>query len=253
MNIKNTYYGWKRDLPDFRDFDYKPNKETLLSLPAKVNLRPMCPPIYDQGQLGSCTANAIGAAFEFELLKQKIIDFTPSRLFIYYNERVIEGSVNADSGAQIRDGIKSINKQGVCTETSWPYIITKFKSKPVTKCYTEALKNKLISYHSINNDLNTMKACLADGFPFVFGFSVYDSFESPEVAKTGTVKLPLKTEKLLGGHAVCAVGYDDTLQRFIVRNSWGVAWGKVGYFTMPYAYLTNAKLASDFWTIRVVE
>jgi len=253
MNIKKTKYGWKKDIPDFRDFIYRPAKKTLISLPVKINLRSECPPIYDQGKLGSCTANAIGAAFEFELIKQKLNDFTPSRLFIYYNERAIEGSVNEDSGAQIRDGIKSINKKGVCKETSWPYITSKFKNKPSTKCYAEALKNQLISYHSLNNNLNTMKSCLADGFPFVFGFSVYNSFESSDVAKTGTVKLPLKTENLLGGHAVCAVGYDDALQRFIIRNSWGEAWGKGGYFTMPYAYLSNPKLSSDFWTIRLVE
>ena len=253
MNRKTASYGWNKDLPDFRDFLFKPQKETLLKLPKKINLQSKCPPIYDQGQLGSCTANAIGAAFEFELLKQKLADFIPSRLFIYYNERIMEDSVNNDSGAQIRDGIKSINKQGVCTETSWPYIISKFKSKPSTKCYKEALKNQLISYQSLSNNLNTMKSCLADGYPFVFGFSVYDSFESPAVAKTGHVKMPLKTEKLIGGHAVCAVGYDDATQRFIVRNSWGATWGKSGYFTMPYTYLTNDKLAGDFWTIRLVE
>jgi len=246
-------YGWKRDLPDFRDYIYEPPKQMLLKLPVKINLHSKFPSVYNQGALGSCTANAIGAAFEFELLKQKLTDFIPSRLFIYYNERVMESSVSIDSGAQIRDGIKSISKKGVCHETSWPYIISKFKNKPGDKCYEEALQNQLISYHSLNNDLMTMKSCLADGYPFVFGFSVYDSFEGADVAKTGKVKMPLKTEHLLGGHAVCAVGYDDAIKRFIVRNSWGSTWGKEGYFTMPYEYLTNAKLASDFWTIRLVE
>jgi len=250
MNTQRNY-GWVRDLPDFRDMVYEPAKIT--TLPKSIDLRKQCPAVYDQGQLGSCTANAIGGAFEFELLKQKLADFFPSRLFIYYNERVIEGSINTDSGAQIRDGIKTVNNQGVCHETLWPYVITKFKTKPTQKCYTDAKKHLVTSYLSIPQDLNQMKSCLAAGFPFVFGFSVYDSFEGATVAKTGVVNLPLKTEKLLGGHAVMCVGYDDVSQRFTVRNSWGTTWGLAGYFTMPYAYLTNGKLASDFWTIRIVE
>lgn len=250
MNTQHNY-GWVRDLPDFRDMVYEPAKIT--ALPQSIDLSKQCPAVYDQGQLGSCTANAIGGAFEFELLKQKLPDFIPSRLFIYYNERVIEGSINTDSGAQIRDGIKTVNNQGVCHETLWPYTISKFKTKPTKVCYTDAKKHLVTSYLSIPQDLNQMKACLAAGYPFVFGFSVYDSFEGADVAKTGVVNLPLKSEKLLGGHAVMCVGYDDVSQRFMVRNSWGTSWGKSGYFTMPYAYLTNGKLASDFWTIRIVE
>jgi C1A family cysteine protease len=210
--------------------------------------------VYDQGNLGSCTANAIGAAFEFELLKQdKTSDFMPSRLFIYYNERVMEHTVSIDSGAEIRDGIKSVNKQGVCPEKMLPYVITKFTVKPSATCYKEALKHQVLSYHSILRNLEQMKGCLAEGYPFVFGFTVYDSFESLAMSKTGKLNLPKKTEKILGGHAVLAVGYDETVKRFIVRNSWGNNWGLQGYFTMPYAYLTEENLSADFWTIRIVE
>ena len=179
--------------------------------------------------------------------------FTPSRLFIYYNERAIEGTLNEDSGAMIRDGIKSVVKQGVCKETDWPYVIARFTKKPAKTCYTEAMNHQVVSYQRVTQTLNQMKGCLASGYPFVFGFSVYESFETSTVAKTGKVPMPRSGETMLGGHAVAAVGYNDADQRFIVRNSWGGDWGKKGYCFMPYAYLTDPDLAADFWTIRMVE
>jgi C1A family cysteine protease len=248
-------YGWVPDLPDARDVLYAAPPQYLAKLPTKVDLRDQCPKeVYDQGQLGSCTANAIGAAFEFDLLKQGLTDFMPSRLFIYYNERSMEGTVGSDSGAQIRDGIKTVYKQGVCPESSWPYDISKFADQPPAECYTEASSHQVTSYQRVSRVLNQMKGCLAHGYPFVFGFSVYSSFESDEVAKTGVVPMPdVANEEFLGGHAVLAVGYDDAEQRFVVRNSWGDTWGMGGYFTMPYAYLTERSLASDFWAILQVE
>jgi C1A family cysteine protease len=226
----------------------------LGTLPASVDLRTQCPPkVYDQGQLGSCTANAISAAFEFGLLKQGLTDFMPSRLFIYYNERVIEGTVDSDSGAMIRDGIKSVHKQGVCAEDDWKYDIQRFTEKPPASCYQSALDNQALAYQRIPQSLNQLRGCLAHGFPFVFGFTVYESFESAEVARTGDAPLPAAGEAVLGGHAVLAVGYDDATARFLVRNSWGPDWGQGGYFTLPYAYLTDRGLASDFWMISQVE
>ena len=254
MALNQQWYGWSPDLPDLRDYAYAAPSAVVKKLPAKVDLRKSCPSIYDQGQLGSCTANAIGGAFEFGLLKKnKKSDFMPSRLFIYYNERVMEGTVKTDSGAQIRDGIKSVNKQGVCPEKMLPYFISKFAIKPGISCYREALKHQVLSYHRVSRNLDQMKGCLADGFPFVFGFTVYDSFESSAVAKTGKLNMPKKTEGVLGGHAVMAVGYDDAAKRFIVRNSWGTGWGMSGYYTMPYEYLLEQNLSDDFWTILVVE
>jgi len=246
-------YGWVPDLPDQRDFSYAAPARVLRKLPDKVNLTPLCPPVYNQGQLGSCTANAIGGAFEFELMKQKTKVFMPSRLFIYYNERVIEHTVNNDNGAMIRDGIKSVNNQGVCSENLWPYNINKFASKPSTSCYSQALNYQVLSYHRVTRNLNQMKGCLADGYPFVFGFTVYESFETDKVAKSGILNMPAKKEKMVGGHAVMAAGYDDSKKRFIVRNSWGSDWGLKGYFTIPYDYLLTENLSDDFWTIRLVE
>jgi len=247
-------YGWLPDLPDQRDHQYAAPRRVLAKLPPKADLRPGCPPVYDQGQLGSCTANAIGAAHQFEQLRQEADKaFAPSRLFIYYNERAIEHTVDTDSGAMIRDGIKSVVKQGVCPETMWPYQIDAFTRRPTAPCYRTALAHQVVSYQRLTPDLDQMKGCLADGYPFVFGFSVYESFETSAVARTGVVPLPKAGERVLGGHAVLAVGYDDAAQRFLVRNSWGDKWGKKGYCLMPYAYFTTPGLASDFWTIRMVE
>ena len=246
-------YGWQPDVPDHRDHLYAAPIVHLAKLPSKADLREHCPPVYDQGQLGSCTANAIGAAIQFERRKQKLKpDFTPSRLFIYYNERVMEHSVASDSGAQIRDGIKSVAKQGDCPEKEWQYTIEKFTDKPSKKCYQDAVKYKAVQYQRVLQVLNQMKGCLASGYPFVFGFTVYSEFEGDAVAKSGVLDMPTPKEKSMGGHAVMAVGYDDKTQRFIVRNSWGDKWGQKGYFTMPYSYLTDSNLADDLWTIRVV-
>ena len=170
-----------------------------------------------------------------------------SRLFIYYNERVLEDTVDYDSGASLRDGIKTLRKQGACWEKTWPYLIERFTRKPSKKCYMEAKKHQIESYHRINS-LPEMLTCLAEGYPFVFGFTVYESFQSQRVAKTGVANMPKKKEKVLGGHAVMAVGYNRRQKKFIVRNSWGTKWGKEGYFTMPYEYLET--LSADFWTIR---
>ncbi len=174
-------YGWVPDTPDQRDHLYAVPVVQLKTLPPKVDLRPQCPNVvYDQGQLGSCTGNAIACAIQFERLKQKLKpDFVPSRLFIYYNERVMEGSVASDSGAQIRDGIKSVAKLGDCPETEWPYAIAKFATQPPAKCFSDALKYKAVLYQRVIQTQYQMKGCLASGYPFVFGFSVYESFESP--------------------------------------------------------------------------
>ena len=188
-------------------------------------------------------------AGNIEFLDKKIdSEYTDvSRLFIYYNERSLEDTVDYDSGASLRDGIKTLKDYGVCHERTWPYVISKFDVKPTVKCYNEAGKHRIESYHRLGT-INEMLACVAEGYPFVFGFAVYESFESQTVKRTGIADMPKKDERMIGGHAVMAVGYDQKQKRFIVRNSWGEQWGQAGYFTMPYAYFET--LASDFWTIR---
>lgn len=264
MSLKIAQYGWKPDLPDVRDFQLPVITwfqavaqwfSNLLKKPASVSvdLRAQCPPVYDQGALGSCTANAIGGMFEFMQQKQGVKPFMPSRLFIYYNERDLEGTVGYDSGAFIRDGMKVINKLGVCKETTWPYKISQFVVKPPQSSYTEGLLNQSVQYMRVNRTVADLQKCLTDGYPFVFGFTVYESFESAEVAATGIVPMPKAKEKVLGGHAVMAVGYDVQRKLVLVRNSWGSSWGIKGYFWMPIEYLTNSNLSDDFWTLRQVE
>jgi len=253
-------FCWIPDLPDRRDFLYIPVKEILLSLPFSVDLREQeqMPHVYEQGSLGSCTANAIGGALEFLEIKQKNKEiFTPSRLFIYYNERVVINTVDYDSGAYIRDGIKSVADLGVCPEQDWDYDISRFTQKPYTACYEHALSHQSLVYSRVNRSLSEMKACIAAGYPFTLGFTCYESLMSDMTASTGAISLPTATERTIGGHAILAVGYNDEHEdgggRFIIRNSWGEQWGKQGYGSIPYAYLTDSNLSDDFWTIRTIE
>lgn len=249
----NAWYGWKPDLPDARDHTFKLAKPRLEPLPDMSDLRGLCPPMFDQGPLGSCIAQAIPAAIQFGQRHQSLIDFAGSRLFLYYNARLSEGTPNEDSGAMIRDGIKSVVDTGICPETDWPYDIGRFTEKPPQAAYDAAQLTQVLQYQRLSGDLTEMLTCLAASTPFVFGFSVYDSFESDAVALSGVLDLPGPGEKLLGGHAVLCVGYDNLDQRFLVRNSWGEDWGMKGYFWMPYAYLTDPNLSDDRWAIQKVE
>ena len=248
------WYGWKPDLPDHRDFKYADIAPKRLKLPAKVDLRNCCSPIQNQGTLGSCTAHALVGALKFLDKKagRKVVNL--SRLFIYYNERAIEHHVQYDRGAHLRDGIKSLAHHGVCEEEEWPYRTDNrtFKLRPAKRCYEAALKHRVRSYHRIQT-LDEMQKCLASGYPFVFGFSVYQSFEAKQIEKTGILNMPRRNETLKAGHAVMAVGYDDEEERFLIRNSWGADWGKGGYFTMPYDYLATRDLSDDFWMIQASE
>lgn len=265
----NRGFGWIPDLPDHRDIYLMVDPRLLQQLPAAVDLRTqeaMKFPIFDQGNLGSCTANAISAAIAYAYYKQSLTQqaqiapqaqnpfFIASRLFIYYNERVMLNTVNSDSGAILRDGIKSVNRKGAAKETTWPYNIPQFTQKPPSNAYQEAQNYQAIQYRRLDNtDINTIKGCLASGFPFVFGFTVYQSFMTQQVAQTGKMPMPSKGERVLGGHAVLGVGYDDTTRTITVRNSWGPGWGDRGYFYMPYDYVTNTDLSVDYWTITMME
>lgn len=251
--------GWKRQLPDQRDRVWNMTGASV-TLPPLVDLRPQMPPVYNQGNLGSCTANAIAAAVEYVRKKQADpILFSPARLFIYYNERRLEGTTKDDAGAFIRDGFKAISQWGVPDEQLWPYSdntvkvgrkIPPFMRKPPSSVYKSAHTDLAISYEAVPQYRNTIMAALAQDFPVVIGFSVYESFESPQMARDGKMPMPALTEKMLGGHAVLVVGYDAVEGHWIVRNSWGSGWGDGGYFYMPIPYLESSNLSSDFWTLR---
>jgi C1A family cysteine protease len=258
-------FNWHPDLPDFRDWKYALHKlkcsQTPIVLPSKVDLRSFCSPVFDQGQYGSCTSQSLAGHLEFLELKEirektsAPEEFDPSsftlfsRLFIYYNERLLENTVNQDSGAQIRDGIKSLAQWGDCKEGSWSYMPDNVFVKPTDLAYQEALAHKISTYMRLES-LDDIRHCLADGFPVSFGFTVFESFEGPAVANSGIVPVPSLNEEVEGGHAVLAVGYDDINKWLIVRNSWGPTWGDHGYFYLPYEFVTNSDLSDDYWTIR---
>ena len=243
-------YGWRPDLPDHRDHICK--LEAMPGVSRNVDLRKTghMPPVYDQGQLGSCTGNGVGACVEYGLKAQSRHDYVPSRLFIYYNERVMEGTVNSDAGAEIRDGIKVVAKIGAPPEDLWPYDINKFAVKPTDNVYAEAKKGIIKQYARVPIKLTNIVNVLTHGIPVVFGVTLYDSFESREVANSGMVPMPSTSERVIGGHCMVIVGSTDT--HFIVRNSWGFDWGQGGYCYMPHEYLTDPNLADDFWAIFLV-
>lgn len=242
-------YNLKADQLDLRDYIHCPmlitHPKELLDV---VDHRSECSPIVDQGKLGSCTANAIVSGLrEYLLLQAKQSWVALSRLFLYYEERLLEGTVNQDSGAEIRDGMKVLTNIGVCPEAENPYDITKFTNPPTKQNILDANQYKISKYQRVSN-LTMLKAALMEGQMVVIGIKVYSSFESEEVAKTGIVPIPdIEKEELLGGHAVLVVGYDDTKEWAIVRNSWGENWGDKGYFYLPYEYWTK-KFTMDMWT-----
>ena len=246
-------YHWVRDNPDYRDYIYQPKP---MVAPTSVDLRNYCSPIEDQGYLGSCTGNAIAGAIEL-INRKRAKTHDVSRLFIYYQERVYEGTVNYDSGAYIRDGFKAVNQVGAPLESLWPYNINKFRTKPTQPAYTDAAKRKVTVYQRCLN-FAAVKNALAAGNPVVIGFDVYQSFEQgawQQAGGSGLMPYPnTAKEQYLGGHAVCLVGYNDNLAggRFIARNSWGTSWADGGYFYMPYAVIQNTSMSSDFWTLSSV-
>lgn len=218
-------------------------------LPKFIDLRRKFPPVYDQGNLASCTACALCSIIQY--LQPT---FQGSKLFLYYNERKLENSIPDDTGATLISGIECLLKYGVCTELMWPYNIKKFAVKPTDPCYVNALEHQALKVNSIDETFKTMKSFLANGKPFVVGILVYKSFESISVYKTGNVPMPnIRKDQILGGHAVVCVGYNDSSQKWIMRNSWGPSWGDKGYFYLPYNYLLNPNLTTDMWTITKME
>jgi hypothetical protein len=238
-------YGCKKDTPDLRDYLYHAKIDTG-SLPGSVDLRSKFSPIVDQGELGSCTSNAIvSGLYEYQLL-QKGNWKALSRLFHYYEERSLEGTIDSDSGAEISDGMKVLQQIGVCPETDWPYDISTYANAPTAQDLADALTYKIVEYHRVTS-LPLLKAALAEGLPVVLGIDVYSSFESDSVSSTGVIPMPdTAHESLLGGHAICAVGYDNAKSAVIFRNSWGPSWGDQGHGYLPYAYFKS--LVSDMWT-----
>jgi C1A family cysteine protease len=243
-------YGTCPDVPDHRDHHWEAARSTLRALPRRVDLRRLCPPVYDQGHLNSCSAHALAAAIWFVARKHHPAALAPSRMFIYYNERSMEKRPRCNVPVSLRDGYKSVTKVGACAEHQWRYTFRNFSRRPPKQCYEHALQRRVDRYARVVRELDQMKASLVNGLPFTMGMSVYETFEHKAVKRTGVVPMPKDHERMLGGHAVMVVGYDDALKSLIVRNSWGPKWGQGGYFLLPYDYVLSHKhYAWDFWTI----
>lgn len=240
---ENRIYGWRPSLPDVRDEDA--NLTGLATPPVEYDPRSEFAPVYDQGQLGSCTGNAVAGALQYHWG----VDWVPSRLYIYYFERKVEHQLGqGDTGAYGRDGFKIARKRGVPPETLWPYDISRFEERP-NQTVIDAGRRYLLEqrFKVVPQDEASVKAVLANKQTIAFGFTVYESFESQAVADTGRMPLPRAGERILGGHEVLAVGYNAN--GVICRNSWGRNWGLNGYFIMPWGYFLHSRLTSDHRTI----
>jgi C1A family cysteine protease len=250
------------DKPDARDYTVTYPKENALlklvkgpSTPDYVNLSQDMTAVYDQSSLGSCTAQAVCAAHQYlQYTNKRERSIFPSRLYIYYFTRKAAGNALVDSGATIRDTLKTLGGRGACTEGDWPYNIANFAIEPPISTHKDAYKNRIKVYARIQQNQEQIEKCLAEGYPIIFGFMVYSSFyDKNGVTKTGYAKMPnLKSETRLGGHAVLMIGYDRTNKRFLCRNSWGFKFGLNGNFWMPYNYVLNRDLAFDFWSVRSI-
>ena len=257
--------GWLPDIPDFRDYTLgdKEVKQLFTKGPPKaakgpssVDLREFCSPIEDQGSIGSCTAHAVVGLIEYFQRRAMGEYLDASRRFLYKTTRKLY-NFEGDTGAYIRGTMKALRIFGVCPEEYWTYNISKFDEEPTPFCFAFAQAYRAVKYYRLWDPdpaklIGQLKTSLANGLPFAFGFSVYSSIWNPAVQQTGDIPFPTQAEKLDGGHAVMAVGYNDATARFIIRNSWGTGWGKAGYGTLPYKYVEK-NIADDFWVLATAE
>jgi C1A family cysteine protease len=249
------YYGYKRGLPDHRDHKFAFSGAPA-TLPTAFSLAEWDSVVFDQGQLGSCTANAIAGALKTWMVKNNYkYPYIPSRLAIYYQERALEGTTDQDAGAIIRDGFKVINNQGVGPEDensdwNWPYDISKFTEAPPAAYQDDMPLHKCLTYASVSQDQNSIKAALVAGTPLVIGIAVFESIESPATAATGIIPMPGMFDSPIGGHALRVSSYDENYVSG--PNSWAKTWGDKGYFHLPWAYVLNPDLCSDIWSVGLI-
>lgn len=248
MKIRDTvsWYGCRRDTKDARDHMFVPK---VTRMPVSVDLEASCPPVLDQGQLGSCVWHGTSTAIRHDLIAAGMKDVEFSRLQGYYDTRAIEGTIRSDAGCEIRDAIKTLAKNGVAHEPMWPYAIKKFATKPPAKVYKDALDFRALAYERVQVSTSQVKAAIAGGQPVIIGLTLYDSFESEAVAKNGIVPMPKRGEEIVGGHCMCVIGYGQKKGYFKVRNSWATDWGDRGNCWMPEAYIGSPLYGSDYWIV----
>lgn len=240
----------KADKIDWRDCRY--NFARIESPRDYVDLRPWASPIEDQLHLGSCVGQAVVGAYELLLNKLDKNKFTDlSRLFVYYNARLLDDSVDEDVGAYVRDGIKAVNKYGVCSEMSWPYLIERFANAPSVQSYEEAKQRLIKKYYRIE-DIKDIVDALNSNNPVVTGMNVYDSFYDLDGGGKKILPMPTHHEDIIGGHAVTFVGYNLPKKLFLARNSFGTDWGDNGYFWVPFDYAERDFMDSWTFDIKIV-
>ena len=276
-NLKKYRMGWLPDYPDLRDYTpehqeiaaqlllAKVSEKPQAELPVSADLRQWCSPVEDQGDLGSCTANAGVAMVEYFERRSFGKHIDASRLFLYKATRNLL-QMTGDSGAFLRTTMGAMVLFGAPPEEYWPYETDKFDAEPPAFCYAFAHNFRTIKYFRLDPPsispkqlLIRVKSYLASGIPAMFGFTVYDSISQAD--SSGKIPFPIKGESVAGGHAVMAVGYDDKLKivntskkdsqtagAFLIRNSWGSNWGDQGYGWLPYEYLLKG-LAVDWWSL----
>lgn len=266
----HRHYGWRPDLPDARDhlLALPPSAKVVLA-PRYLDLPKTMPAVWDQGALGSCTAHAILALVVAAQVRGGLTLEMLSRLFLYYAERVLEGTTAQDAGAQLRDGMKALATVGVPPESLWPYVVSAFATRPSRAAFKAALDHRAIRYQRVARTLPALKGALVAHGPVAFGFTVRESFESDTMNRTGFLPIPARSEAVLGGHAVAIVGYDDEVLGanwkepggFLVRGSYGPECGlhdpahpeQLGHFWFSYGQMTHRGVASDFWVLDLIE
>lgn len=243
--------GWVPDLPDARHYAYVP--KALLGLPKEVDLRAQLPGVWDQKSIGSCVAHGVAACHVAAQRKAAAgkKEIMPSRLALYYQARAASGWTQVDSGCYVVQAMKVVAKFGVADEKLWPYAISKFKDRPNAAVYKDALLHQGLVYRKIDSTQPVqIKAALAAGLPVVFGSTLYENSYN---LVDNVMPMPDLKASVLGGHCMALVGYDDDKRLFLVRNSWGKAWGDNGHHWMPYDYICNLQLTDDVWCLETVE
>lgn len=245
-------FGWIRQEPDIRDHPLE--MLTLAVNPAKSDLSGPMPPCWDQGRLGCCSGFDIAGVYVQALIREGLQPYDPAFMAVYYWERMVDHSpLDQDTGSTIRTSAKVAHKFGMPHGELWPYDPDRFAIRPDGRTITDAEAHRATRYTSIPQNLDALRTVLSNGKAVAFGFQVYEAFEGDAVARHGIVQMPRPNERDLGGHATGIFGHDDETKRFKVRNSWGPTWGNGGYFTIPYDYVLDPRLAGDFWTLDVVQ
>lgn len=232
-------------------------------LPAKADLAEHSPEILSQGNLGACVAHAVVEGWQISRRvhnwkKGRLSYFTglnvfrPSRLYIYWNAKIIEGtSPRSDSGCTVHGALKGVDAQNLCPEDLWEYRMQNFGVQPPATCYSDASARSKSPYTKVFQSLETIKESIAGGNPVIFGAVIFNSCYSRRVAHTGVIPLPdLAADQVSGGHCMLLVGYDDTTRLFKLQNSWGRIWGESGFGYIPYDYVLNRELCGDFWAFQ---